>query len=240
MRRKLTTRGTWAKLAWRWQTHRSVGGPGEGGLGPGLGGGEERGRPTGSVQALGGGSGANRPAWQERCVGAKPGNVSWGLPVPEHSVASSASGAGERRSEQRCRGVSWSIGRRGGNRETEDREASRQALVNQPSLAWGGGRGPEGRQDGEGRLEGGSNLIHRFSDGGMNLKLLWDPGSWKLSCGSSGRELPTGHEDGRGARRESPPCRREAVEDSWPLASVLHLPAAPRAAEERLPVAGDL
>lgn len=59
---------------------------------------------------------------------------------------------------------------------------------------------------------------------------------WQLREGAAPR-----HEDGRGARRESPPCRREAVEDSWPLASVLHLPAAPRAAEERLPVAaGDL
>lgn len=38
----------------------------EGGLGPGLEGAEERGRPTVSVQALGGGRGANRPAWQER------------------------------------------------------------------------------------------------------------------------------------------------------------------------------
>lgn len=87
-------------------------------------------------------------------MGAQPGDVSWGLTVPEHSVASSASGAGGRRSEQRCRGVSWSIGRRGGNRETDDREVSRQALVNQPSLAWGGARGPAGRPDGEARPEG--------------------------------------------------------------------------------------
>lgn len=167
--------------------------------------------PQVSVQALGGGSSANRPAWQERCVGAKPGNVSWGLTVPEHSVALSASGAGERRSEQKYRGVSRSIGRR-----VEDREVRRQALGESTKCSLGGGQGPEGRHDSEGRLEG-SDLIHRFSDGGMNLKLLWDPGSWKLSCGSSGRELPAGHEDGRGVRRESPPCRREAMEDSWPL-----------------------